>query len=251
MTRTISLAQAHHRGFEAVRANTERFVDYVDSLGDAALARPVPGLTWTAGQTVAHVLAVFERYTTNRTRSATPAALAAQNDAEVEQLGVDVAAATASIRRQLEVLSAVVDGIDPERRFPFHGGQSVTMTAGWGNLVGELLAHGDDIARATGEPFSVPGEDLEILWRFTAPVLQGWLRPETAVLAESWRLHFPFGPIDALLERGVLHWDHPVDRPTYAIDVPDTVSFTLTVPYRRRAITDAVQALFASRFHDL
>ena len=75
---------------------------------------------------------------------------------------------------------------------------------GWGNLLGELLAHGDDIARATGSPFAIPSADLEILWRFTAPLLQGWIRPETAPLNEEWRLRFPFGDVDAVLDRGVL-----------------------------------------------
>jgi hypothetical protein len=140
----------------------------------------------------------------------------------------------------------------PERTFPFHAGQQITMAGGWGNLIGELLAHGDDIAGATGRPFAIPSQDTEILWRFAAPVLQGWLRPETARVTDTWQLNFPFGPIAVRFHGGQLHWN--VNIPTdaeYVLDIDDAAKFALVFPYRRRLPEDPVVTKLASRFMPL
>lgn len=248
----LTLEEAHDRGFQLVRAHTERFVHYLDDLSEAEASAPVPGLRWTVGETVTHVRSVYARYTADPRRAATPEGVAVQNSDDIAESGVDVKAASVFISDQLAHLEAVVPHVAPERLFPFHAGQSTTMAGGWGNLLGELHAHGDDIARATGRPFAVPSEDLEILWRFTAPVLQGWIRPEARDLVESWRLRFPFGTVDAVLDQGALDWDSTaVDDPQHVVEVTDVADFTLVFPYRRRAVADPTTALLLSRFSDL
>jgi hypothetical protein len=252
-TSPMSLADAHEVGSVLVRRHADRFVALSSSLDEAELAAAVPGSSWTAGQVVTHVRTVIERYTIDLRRGATPAEVTALNLAAVDDLGVDVAAAAASIDEHLRTLEVLADHVHPAQTFPFHAGQATTFAGGWGNLLGELLAHGADVARATGRSFDIPGADLEIMWRFTAPLLQGWLRTEAAALSESWELRFTFGSIPVHLHRGVLRWDE--DGPRRAehrsIEITDAAATALQFPYRRRAITDPSLALLATRFHDI
>lgn len=248
----LTLEQAHTHGFTLVVTHTERFLNLVDELDPADLDRPVPGLAWTVGETIAHVRSVYERYTSDPDRVPDRGSLAQRNAADIARLGDDPDAAAASIRTQLATLAPVVEHVAPDQRFPFHAGQEVTLAAGWGNLLGELLAHGDDIARATGRRFTIPSADLEVLCRYTSPVLQGWLRPETTELAESWRLSYEFGDIDVVIDHGSLRWDMPpLAAPDHRLVINDAADFALQVPYRRRPVTDPEVALWASRFHDL
>jgi hypothetical protein len=141
----------------------------------------------------------------------------------------------------------------PDRTFPFHAGQQITIAGGWGNLLGELLAHGDDLARATGRPFGIPDEDLEILWRFTMPALQGWLSPAADEVAESWGLQLPFGGIVLVIDHGTIRCGprEPALAAHHDIEITDVAGFTLAFPYKRRPITDPYAARLASRFRDL
>ena len=251
-TQTLTLEQAHTRGFDLVQEHTRRFVDFVRRLPDGSADLPVEGSDWTVGQVVAHVQSVYLRYTQVGRRSPSPRGVAEQNAEELAPLGKDRAAATASILDQLPTMQPLVALVAPDATFPFQAGQRATLAAGWGNLLGELLAHGDDIARATGTDFAIPGPDLEILWRWTAPMLQGWLRPAAKGTRESWRLAFPFGPIDVLLDQGQLRWGADLTAPAdHVVEVDDTVELTLSFPYRRRVITDPGLALLAARFYDL
>ena len=196
---------------------------------------------------------VYERYTIDRERAETAEQVAVQNGRDVARLGVDVAAAQASIQMQVEQMAAIVPLVDPSHEFPFHGGRTVTMAGGWGNLLGELLAHGDDIARATVKPFTIPSGDLEIILRYTAPLLSGWLAPAAQGTDESWDLRFPFGLIRFTVTLGTFH--HGTDVPPrpahHAIEVADTAEWLLIFPYGRRPPPDAVVAHLAEQFQPL
>lgn len=253
MRSTMTLEEAHTKGFDLVREHSARFVTYARSLTDEQLNLTVPGLSWTVGETITHVQSVYERYTVDLRRAATPSEVGVQNAEDISRIGVDVDRSTKSIEAQIEHLAAVLDHIAPNQTFPFHAGVETTIAGGWGNLIGELLAHGDDIARATGTEFGVPGDDLEIVWRFTAPLLTGWLQATSARLDESWDLHFPFGAIRLTLTGGLLHdGDDRQPRPDHhEIDIADAAEWTLTFPYQRRTFADTEPALLASRFRPL
>lgn len=248
---TLSLASAHRLGLELARHHARRLVAHVAALDRTAWAEPVPGSGWTVADTVVHVQSVVLRYTADLRRATTPSGVAEQNAADLDRLGGDVDAALAAILEQVDGLAAVVDLVAPDQLLPFHAGQAVTLAGGWGNLLGEVLAHGDDIARATGTAFTVPDPDLEVLWRFTAPVLQGWLRPPPAgsPSTASWRLAFPFGELDAVIDGSRLAWGADlVAAPDHRIDVADVASFTLAFPYGRRTPGDPTTAGLAGRF---
>lgn len=257
MPEHLSLHDAHTKGFALVQEHTARMAGLVRSLDADEVGSAVPGSSWTVGEVVVHLRTVYERYTVDRRRAATPADVAAFNQQDVGRTDVDMAGAADSMEAQVAVLAEVVDGVPPELEFPFHGGQTITMAGGWGNLLGELLAHGDDIAAATGRSFGIPGADLEVAWRYTFPVLAGWLRTERTGVDEVWDLRFPFGSVRlGISPDGLLHENEPTaDPPPGAvhriIEADDPADLMLQVPYRRRAILDPAVALLASRFHDV
>lgn len=245
--------EGHRHGLALVQHHTDRFIAYVSELDDAAMATRVPGGSWTVGETVAHVQSLFRRYTVDHRRVDDRADLAARNHEDAVAQGTDTSSALASIREQLDVLVAASPRLDANKAYPFHGGQTLNLAGGWGNLLGELLAHGDDIARVTGSPFTIPSADLEVMWRFTGHLLEAWLRPDAAAHSDRWRLRFPFGSIDVTFDAGQLGWDiEPRDGSAdHALDIDDAAEFALTFPYRRRPVTDATTALLVARFYDL
>lgn len=246
----LTLADAHVEGLDLVRHHSKRFGDYIGTFDDDALAAPVPGGEWTVGQTIAHLRAVYLRYTTDRRRADSPDGVGQQNAADDLTLtSADIAAVVATMAEQVELLSGIVASIPPDQLFPFHGGQQITLAGGWGNLIGELLAHGDDIARATGTTFDIPSADTEVLWRFATPVLQGWLSPEASDAVDSWELRFPFGPLSIEFDKGRLSWNAPPrDQPDHVIEVDDAAAFALVIPYGRRASDDPEVRELAARF---
>ena len=250
MADDLTLEHAHTRGYELVREHSERFVAYLGGLTADDLARPVPNSTWTVGEVVAHVRSVYERYTINRQRSASPALVAEQNAEDIARLGTDVDAALASIRAQVELMALAPTAIAPDEPLEFHGGMTTTLAGGWGNLLGELLAHGDDIGSATGTPFRIPSVDLEILPRFTAPLLGGWLSPAAAAVDESWDLEYPFGTIRFTIADGGFHHGLDVEPRSihHTIEIADTAEWLLTTPYRRRQPTDEQTAHLVDMF---
>lgn len=250
---TMTLEEAHTKGFDLVREHSARFVAYARDLTDEQLMLPVPHLSWTVGETITHVQSVYERYTVDLRRAASPSEVGVQNAEDIGRIGVDVDRSTRSIETQVEHLAAVLAHIAPNQPFPFHAGVETTLAGGWGNLIGELLAHGDDIARATGSEFGVPGDDLEIVWRFTAPLLTGWLRDESTGLDESWDLRFSFGTIRLTITGGSLHHDYdcPPRPDHHEITIADAAEWTLAFPYQRRTFADPEPALLATRLHPL
>jgi uncharacterized protein (TIGR03083 family) len=248
----MDLATAHVQGLELVRRTTERFGEASLALTPAELSRPVPGMNWTVGEVVAHMQSVYERYTVDLRRAPSISDLAAQNQDDVERLGVDPAGAVASMLAQLDTLEAFVPHIPPDRTLPFHGGGTTTMAGGWGNLMGELLAHGDDIARATSWDFTVPGEDLEITWCHTFPLLGAWLVPGATEEAGSWDLAFGFGTVSLRLDGEhmlfAVDGDLPVMGEHHVMSIADAADFTLAMPYRRRPPRDEATALLVARF---
>lgn len=240
----------HREGYQRVRANVDAFVAMVQALDSGEQARRVPGMDWNVAEVVSHVDAVCRRYTVDPDRAADPNAVAEANAADITALGTDVGALLDDITQQVELMAMAVDGFEPTREFRFHSGQMITIAGGWGNLIGELLAHGDDIARATDRTFTVPAADLESTWRFTTPVLNGWLTPEGARSDDRWQLDLGFesGPVHLRFGDGRLAIDEPDGAKPDHVILADPVELALTVVYKRREPNDQGIADLAARF---
>ncbi|MGH9049783.1 MAG: maleylpyruvate isomerase N-terminal domain-containing protein, partial [Acidimicrobiia bacterium] len=171
MAETANAEDWHRRGFELFGRYTLRFVALIRSLDDAQATARVPGLDWTAAETAAHVCSLYRRLAVDPRRAPDQGALTRQNAEDITLIGTDLGAIADEIEARLATAEGLVDALSPEREFEFHLGQQVTLASGMGVLVGELLVHGDDIVRATGACWEPSGDDLEIVWRVTLPVL--------------------------------------------------------------------------------
>ncbi|RZI79470.1 MAG: hypothetical protein EOO67_20430, partial [Microbacterium sp.] len=115
---------------------------------------PVPGSDWTAGEVATHLLTVVRRYTQRDLTdpsgtSADVAEIAALNKAELaDYAGISVREVIDLLWQELADLEKKLPRTaDLHQTYPFHSGQEVDV-AGWlGNLIGEFLVHGRDVAR--------------------------------------------------------------------------------------------------------
>lgn len=243
----------HRHGFDRAVATTDRFVEMVRLLGPDQLTTRVPGMDWSVVEVVAHVASVYRRYTVNPRRAADREQVAVQNADDLLEFGTDVQALTNDMVEQLASLEGAMDLVEPGHDFEFHAGQPITLAGGWGNMIGELLAHGDDIARATGVDWTVDGADLEPVWRFTARALPGWFsdRGRAAKDVVALDLGFDSGPVHLRFTGGGIAIDEPDSRAADHTITGDAVETTLVAPYRRRTTTDPELEAFAARFEQI
>lgn len=246
---TTALEHWHRYGWERTSAVAVDFVAFVAAHDAEQLDRPVPDMDWRAIDVVAHVASVFRRYTVNPERAAEAADVARQNAADIEAIDESLDELLEDITAQVALMETAIAMVEPVHEFPFHAGQPITLAGGWGNAIGELLAHGDDISRATGEPWTVDGADLEPLWRFSTRVLPAWLTPEGQAATETWELDLGFvsGPVRLRFDHGAVLVDEDVpDGKADHVLEGEATATTLAVPYQRRPIDDPTLARFAS-----
>lgn len=122
----------------------------------------IPGSDWTAGEVAGHVLTVLRRYTRRdltSTDGLSPEGIGVrdQNAVELEELGsLSVAEILDQVWQEVaDVEKRLPRTMDLHERFPFHGGQEMDGAAALGNLIGEFLLHGRDVAKARGKQWKI------------------------------------------------------------------------------------------------
>jgi uncharacterized protein (TIGR03083 family) len=158
-------------------------VALVSGAADSAVLVP-DSPDWTVRDVAAHLATVATRYTDGpRGRGswvATPLDLPQLNQDQVEALGAaPVGELVTALRRELAALRAQVRGYGDELpSFRFHGGERVRADIALGILLGELLVHGHDVARALRRPWPIDPGHAALVIEGVNPILPGWVRPE-------------------------------------------------------------------------
>lgn len=146
---------------------------------------PVAGSDWTAGEVATHLLTVVRRYT--RRDLADPAgtgadvaAIAALNKAELAEYdGISVREVIDLLWQELADLEQKLPRTaDLHQTFPFHAGQPVDV-AGWlGNLIGEFLIHGRDVAKSRGKTWLIGSRNAALALNLGIQAVPGFVSPD-------------------------------------------------------------------------
>jgi uncharacterized protein (TIGR03083 family) len=176
-------------------AYLDRVLPAIDRLGErfAALATsapdpaaPIPDSEWTVRAATAHLVTVVRRCIDGPEGRGTfvpdPRDLAALNDTQIRDLGdLDMAELAARLGRELANLATQFRayGTAPPS-FTFHGGEPVAADVALGILLGELVVHGWDVARAVGRPWPIDPADVDLILDGVEPILPGWVDRDRA-----------------------------------------------------------------------
>lgn len=160
--------QAHHR-FAALLSVTPT-------------GTPIAGSDWTAGEVAGHLLTVLRRYT-HRDLSSTDglspdaAGVAEINAVELDELNlIGVAEILDRVWQELADLERLIPRTaDLHQRYPFHSGQDLDV-AGWlGNLLGEFLVHGRDVAKARGKVWKIGSRNAALALNVVVQAAPGYI----------------------------------------------------------------------------
>jgi uncharacterized protein (TIGR03083 family) len=170
------------------RTATLTAIDQVSArLSEMVLAAPdtpirVPGSPqWTVAEVYAHVATVAPRYCHGARHEGEWVAHAGDlADLNARQLAVlptrDLPALRDRMHASLAELGRLIAGFGEDQpSYTFHGGGRISADVALGVLLGEVVVHGYDIARALRRPWPIDPRHVELIMQGLAPVLPGWL----------------------------------------------------------------------------
>jgi uncharacterized protein (TIGR03083 family) len=167
----------------AIDSVAERLLSLLSGVVDPAVPAPAsPG--WTIQDVAAHLVTVAGRYSDGPegrgTWTPTPAQLPALNDVQLAKLrDCTVDEVSSELRHQLTTVAAQIRGYgSAPPSFRFHGQEPIRADVALGLLLGELIVHGRDIAKALHRPWPIHPHHAALVIEALGPILPGWVRPE-------------------------------------------------------------------------
>lgn len=142
----------------------------------------IRGSDWTAGEVAGHLLTVLRRYTARDLTSAEGLSPDAAGVADINAVTLDeldlisVADILDCLWQELADLERIIPRTaDLHQRYPFHSGQQVDV-AGWlGNLIGEFLVHGHDVARARRKSWKIGSRNAALALNVVVQAAPGYV----------------------------------------------------------------------------
>jgi uncharacterized protein (TIGR03083 family) len=171
------------RVLPAIDLVADRFAALVTAAPDPTVRVPTSP-DWTVRDVAAHLVTVTVRYADGPEGrgvwTRTPLDLPALNHDQVAALGiVTVGELAARLRQELTAVRAQIRGYGSNvPSFRFHGSEPVRADVALGLLLGELLVHGWDVARALRRPWPIDPGHAALVFDGLDPILPGWVRPE-------------------------------------------------------------------------
>nr|WP_296064608.1 maleylpyruvate isomerase N-terminal domain-containing protein [uncultured Actinoplanes sp.] len=192
----MSDIEATSKYARALRAAAPRAAAVIRAAG--ASGAPVPGLTWTVGETAAHLVNEFRDYAAYAQGSRK----AAEGDrpsrlnaaANAAQLRADPDRELAGLAdRLLPAVEGFLTVEPPAGRVTVSNGIAMSWETMSSALLGELLVHGRDIARAGGQPWRIDRADALLVIEGVMTMVPQYL-DERANLHASFELRLRGGP---------------------------------------------------------
>ncbi len=214
------------------------------------LARPARS-NWTVQQVVAHVLTIARRYLQfvegGYRLAAHPRELDVLNQTELDTATAPMPQLVAQLQAVAPQLDELFDTVADEGRvLGFHCGAVVDGITWRTNWLGELLLHGQDIARAVKAPWALAERDMLLIARGVMQIGPAYLRttitPDTdvcaAVLIPGAR------PYVIYIHDGVaeMRGRRPDDRPDAVLRLPAS-TLTQMLYQRIGPVTAALKGL--------
>jgi uncharacterized protein (TIGR03083 family) len=145
----------------------------------------VPGLSWTAGETAAHLVNEFVDYTAYAQGRNNPAAgdhpSRRNADANAAQLRSDPDRDLASLAdRLLPAVTGFLAVEPPAQPLIVSNGLALSWSTMSSALLGELVVHGLDIARASGQPWRIDRSDALLVLDGVLTMMPRYLNPKRA-----------------------------------------------------------------------
>ncbi len=140
------------------------------------------GMDWTVAQVGAHMVTIVQRYgsiaRTGGFRMADRSGIPSLNDDELQSVSGSLPEIADRIRELEPEMSDFFDTVSGHGQvLPFHGGVSIDGITTQTNWLGELLLHGEDIARAVGRPWEISERDMLLVARGLMQIAPGFVRP--------------------------------------------------------------------------
>ena len=166
---------------EALGAAGDQFVTMLRTLDPGDGPRPVPNLTWTVGETAAHMLTIVRRGTGDRRRSDSRAGLAELNEQSLADVDTRIPAELATlIEAEMTRLKGLLGGITAERATStvvrLHAGLHTDIPSAFSYVLFDFLGHGYDITRATGRDWDIHPAHAALDLHACLPILGPWVK---------------------------------------------------------------------------
>jgi uncharacterized protein (TIGR03083 family) len=164
----------------ALDAGGRNFVGVLRSLEPTDGDRPVPPTKWTVAETAVHVLTIIRRGLGDRRRADSLEGLAQLNDQCIDEIPERQVEAIADLietdmKRYIDLLAALTDDVADLRVVPLHAEVQADLPTALSYQLFDFLAHGFDIARATGRPWKIDPHHAALVLRASLPAIRPWV----------------------------------------------------------------------------